>query len=71
MGCLFCFGDDFLLKGLISFWNNILIRNWEHSFPIIISIFSLLIATRSFNTNRAKIKFIKNLLKTLLGHTIM
>lgn len=60
-GVFFCFGDDFLLKGLISFWNNILIRNWEHSFPIIISIFSLLIATRSFNTNRAKIKFIKNI----------
>lgn len=59
----FLSGDDFLLKGLISFWNNILIGNWEHSFPIIISIFSLLIATRSFNTNRAKIKFIKNIAK--------
>lgn len=50
-----------MLKSLIDFWNNIFIANWKYTFPIIISVFSLIIATRSFNTNRARIKFLKKI----------
>lgn len=50
-----------MLKDLIDFWNNIFIANWKDTIPIIVSVFSLIIATRSFNTNRAKIKFLKEI----------